>query len=223
VWVMIRRLAGKSPARRPQRSPAPEPLPAATIRIRPVQRFRRRFVLSYGMHHDDFDRALARHHGRIFTFATYLLSSRVEAEDVTQEVFVKLWRSGDAVPPERVGAWLLRVTRNACFDHLRRRRWQRRFTTVDPGDPPPDTASRAPGPEVLAAASELGRRLLESLARLGEPHRSIVILRHVEGLSCREIGEVVDMTEGSVRVALHRARRRLRDQLREAYDGAAIA
>jgi RNA polymerase sigma-70 factor (ECF subfamily) len=220
---MIRRLEGKSTGRRPQRHPAPEPLLAAAIRILLVKRFRLGFVLRYGMHHDDFDRALERHHGRIFTFATYLLSSRVEAEDVTQEVFVKLWRSGDAVPPERVGAWLLRVTRNACFDHLRRRRWQRRFTTVDQGDPPPDTASNAPGPEVLAAASELGRRLLEALVLLGEPHRSIVILRHVEGLSCREIGEVVDMTEGSVRVALHRARRRLRDQLREAYDGAAIA
>ena len=223
AWVMIRRLAGKSPARRPQRSPAPEPLPAAPIPVQLVKRFRRGFVLSDGMHDDDFDRALARHHGRIFTFATYLLSSRVEAEDVTQEVFVKLWRSGDAVPPERVGAWLLRVTRNACFDHLRRRRWQRRFTTAAQGDPPPETASDAPGPEVLAAASELGRRLLEALARLGEPHRSIVILRHVEGLSCREIGEVVDMTEGSVRVALHRARRRLREQLREVVDGAAIA
>ncbi len=46
--------------------------------------------------------------GRIFTFAAYLLSSREEAEDVTQEVFVKLWSSGDAVPPERLAAWLLR-------------------------------------------------------------------------------------------------------------------
>ncbi len=115
------------------------------------------------------------------------------------------------------------MTRNACFDHLRRRRWQRRLTTAAQGDPPPETASDAPGPEVLAVASELGRRLLEALARLGEPQRSIVILRHVEGLSCRDIGEIVDMTEGSVRVALHRARRRLREQLREVVDGAAIA
>jgi len=77
--------------------------------------------------------------------------------------------------------------------------------------------------EALATASELGQRLFEELGRLSEPQRSIVLLRHVEGLSCREIGEVVDMTEGSVRVALHRARRRLRDQLREVLDGAAIA
>lgn len=172
----------------------------------------------------DFDRAVASHQRRVFTLAAYLLSSRVEAEDVTQEVFVKLWHSGDPIPPARIEAWLLRVTRNACFDQLRRRRWQRRrFTAVTAGDPLMEAPSGAPGPEVVAAASELGRRVLEELGRLGEPQRSIVILRHVEGLSCREIGEVVEMTEGSVRVALHRARRRLRDQLREAYDGAAIA
>jgi RNA polymerase sigma-70 factor (ECF subfamily) len=175
------------------------------------------------MHDDDFDRAVARHQRRIYTFATYLLASSDEAEDVAQEVFVKLWRNRDAIPPERLEAWLLRVTRNACYDHLRRRRWQRRFVPAASVDTPTEVASGTPGPEVLATASELGRRLLQALGRLSEPQRSIVILRHVEGLSCRDIGEIVDMTEGSVRVALHRARRRLRDGLREVFDGAAIA
>jgi RNA polymerase sigma-70 factor (ECF subfamily) len=176
------------------------------------------------MQHDDFDRAVVRHQRRVFTLAAYLLSSRVEAEDVTQEVFVKLWNSGDSIPPERIGAWLLRVARNACFDQLRRWRWQRRRCPIAaPADRLAEAASEAPGPEVMTAASQLGRRLLEELGRLGEPQRSIIILRHVEGLSCREIGEVVEMTEGSVRVALHRARRRLRDRLREAHDNAAIA
>ena len=175
------------------------------------------------MHDDDFDRAVTLYQRRVFTFATYLLSSVDEAEDVTQEVLVKLWSSGDAVPLERLGAWLLRVTRNACLDQLRRRRWQRRFVPVAAADTGLELASGAPGPEVLATASQLGRRLIVGLGRLTEPQRSIVILRHVEGLSCREIGEIVEMTEGSVRVALHRARHRLRSELREVFDGAAIA
>jgi len=188
-----------------------------------VKRFVPGFVLFNGMHDDDFDRAVARHQRRVFTLATYLLSSADEAEDVTQEAFVRLWSSGRAVPSERLEPWLLRVTRNACLDRLRRRRWQRRIVPAAAADSAFEVASGAPGPEALATASELGQRLFEELGRLSEPQRSIVLLRHVEGLSCREIGEVVDMTEGSVRVALHRARRRLRDQLREVLDGAAIA
>jgi len=194
-----------------------------SLRATPLKRFRRRFVLFNGMHDDDFDWAVTLYQRRVFTFATYLLSSADEAEDVTQEVLVRLWSSGPAIPLERLGAWLLRVTRNACLDHLRRRRRQRRFVPVAAADTDLEVASRAPGPEVLATASQLGRRLIVGLGRLTEPQRSIVILRHIEGLSCREIGEIVDMTEGSVRVALHRARRRLRNELREVFDGAAIA
>jgi RNA polymerase sigma-70 factor, ECF subfamily len=175
------------------------------------------------MNHDSFDRALLHHQRRVFTFAAYLLSSTDDAEDVAQEVFVRLWRSGGAIPVDRLEAWLLRVTRNACIDRLRSRRWQRRLLAVGPADTELEVASGAPGPEMLATASELGRRLIDELGRLTEPHRSIVILRHVEGLSCRQIGEIVDMTEGSVRVALHRARKRLRNQLREVLDGAATA
>lgn len=173
------------------------------------------------MQTDEFERAVERHQRRIFTFARYLLSSGDDAEDVAQEVFVKLWHNGDRVAPDALEAWLLRVTRNACYDLLRRRRGRERVVVgVLQGDSLP-TASHAPDPEVLAASSQLGRRLIDELGRLAEPQRSIVILREIEGLSCRDIGKVVEMSEGSVRVTLHRARRLLRERLREVHHGAA--
>lgn len=173
------------------------------------------------MHSDDFEAAVERHQRRVFTFARYLLSNSEEAEDVAQEVFVKLWDKGDAIAPDSMEAWLLRVTRNACFDLLRRRRGRLKEVSHSEANSSLEVASTMPDPEILAASSQLGRRLLEALSMLAEPHRSIVILREIEGLSCREIGTIVDMTEGSVRVSLHRARRRLRDQLREVHHGAA--
>src|ERR1700709_2660151 len=63
-----------------------------------------------------------RYQPRGYSFPRYLLSSREEAEDVTQEVLLRLWRHRDGVDEERLGAWLLRVTRNACYDLLRKRR-----------------------------------------------------------------------------------------------------
>lgn len=171
--------------------------------------------MSYGMRSDELTAAVERFQRRVFTLARYLLSSREEAEDVAQEVFVRMWQSADAVPPEALEAWLLRVTRNACYDQLRRRRSRRRLLAVAAPGEPERVLSASPDPEVLACSSETGQRLVAALARLDEPQRSVIILREIEGLSCRQIGAIVDMTEGSVRVCLHRARRRLRDQLRE--------
>jgi RNA polymerase sigma-70 factor (ECF subfamily) len=57
-----------------------------------------------------------------WTVARYILKDAQEAEDATQEAFVKLWHNQDSIDPERVGAWLMKVTRNGCLDRLRRRK-----------------------------------------------------------------------------------------------------
>lgn len=64
---------------------------------------------------------------------------------------------------------------------------------------------------------------METIGSLREPQRSSIILREIQGLSYREIAQALDMTEATVRVTLHRARRSLREQLREAYHGATTA
>ena len=72
-----------------------------------------------------FEGLAERYQDRIFSFARYLLSNREEAEEVTQEVLIRLWRHQDGLDLERVGSWILRVTRNACYDLLRSRRSDR--------------------------------------------------------------------------------------------------
>ena len=76
-------------------------------------------------------------------------------------------------------------------------------------------ASGEPGPQERAEASDFRRRLLAALAEIGEPYKSIVILREVQGLPHREIGETLGIPEATVRVHLHRGRRRLRERLKE--------
>jgi len=162
-----------------------------------------------------FDAAVTQHSRRVFTLAVYLLGDREEAEDVTQVVLIQLWRKGHDVAPDRIGSWLVRVTRNACVDAIRRRGSGVRGVTDSHEDSLLEVASRIPGPECLAKSSQLGRRILAALERLSEPHRSVVILREVQGLSYREIGEALEMPMSNVRVTLHRGRRRLREELRE--------
>jgi RNA polymerase sigma-70 factor (ECF subfamily) len=163
-----------------------------------------------------FEDTAQRYQRRVYSFARYLLSSREEAEDVTQEVLLRLWRHRQGVDEERLGSWLLRVTRNACYDLLRKRRSEAAGLGMRLDDEErEEIASAEPGPQAQVEASDFRRRLLQALEDLGEPYKSVVILREVQGLPHREIGEALGIPEATVRVHLHRGRRKLRERLRE--------
>lgn len=165
-----------------------------------------------------FEDTAQKHRRRVYSFARYLLSNREEAEDVTQEVLLRLWRHQNGLDEERLGSWLLRVTRNACYDLLRKRRSD--SAVLPPGarfdgEKARQVASAEPDPQARAEATDFRRRLLAVLADLEEPYKSVVILREVQGLPHREIGEALGIPEVTVRVHLHRGRRKLRERLRE--------
>lgn len=159
--------------------------------------------------------AVERHRSRVFAFAYQVLSDREEAEDVTQEVLLKLWTHRGQVESERLGAWLRRVTRNACYDLLRRRRVRSIVTAGEDGELTDRAADRAPGPEAHARAAAFRRRLGGELARLPEAQRRAVVLREIRGLTYEEISRTLGVPLNTVRVHIHRGRRRLRERLQE--------
>jgi len=170
-----------------------------------------------------FESAVERHQRRIFSFAYYLLHNREEAEDVTQEVLLRLFHHRRRVEPERMGSWLLRVTRNACYDLLRQRRTRNRHTAEIDDEAAidlPDTST--PDPEVQAGSAAFRRDLQQGLRELAEPYRSVLILREIQGLKYQEIAEALEMPLNTVRVNLHRGRRNLRELLHEDYADATI-
>lgn len=153
---------------------------------------------------------------RVYRLARYSVGNREEAEDVTQEVLVRLWQHLDRVEPAGVWPWLVRVTRNAAIDALRRRGSYRAVVVEDPDD---TTAlrqpSRAPSPYLQAEAADFRRQLQEALREVAEPYRSVVILREIEQLQYEEIAAAMAMPLNTVKVYLHRGRRMLRAKLRE--------
>ncbi len=162
----------------------------------------------------EFQRLAREHGGRIYTFALHALRSHEDAEDVTQEVLVRLWRHRDNVDPTRIHAWVMRVARNLVIDVSRRQRMRSTIfadgTDVDLvcGEVA-DGTNRTDGTE----RSELRGLLEEAVAALEEPYRSIVIMREIQDRSYNEIAEAMAMPLGTVKVYLHRARRRLRERL----------
>lgn len=163
-----------------------------------------------------FQELVREYQHRIYNFACYCLGDRDEAQDVTQEVLLKLWRNLDRIDPPGVWPWLLRVTRNASIDALRKRGTYRALLEEDPeGETALQAPSRIPGPEALAEAADFQRQLTQALRELAEPYRSIVVLREIEDLHYDEIAAALDLPLNTVKVYLHRGRRMLRRRLQE--------
>jgi len=143
-----------------------------------------------------------------WTVARYILKDAQEAEDATQEAFVKLWNNQDDINPERVKPWLMKVTRNGCLDRLRRRRQNVEFDESH-------MAGNVSGPMQDVAAGEVGAWLKRAIAGLKEPYRSLVVLRDVNQHSYEEVAGMLELNLAQVKTYLHRARKQLREQLAE--------
>jgi len=163
-----------------------------------------------------FDTAVREHRDRVFGFAIHFLGNRAEAEDVTQDVFVRLWKNRRSVDPEMIQPWLLRVARNACVDVYRRLRLHRSLIS-DADGIAESVVAGTPGPDQWTDQQLFDERLTAALEELSEPQKSIVILRELQGFKYEEICEALELPMPTVKVYLHRARRVLRQQLNDIY------
>jgi len=188
------------------------------------------------MDRTSFTRLLHEHKDAVYGLAVQLLRNRDDAEDVVQEVFLKLWRKGDEVETASCGVWLMRVCRNACLDRFRRQRVRLRHTlgpaatvqgvrSTGDGEGQEDEDSfdlsdEGAGARRIEHETE-SHEVVAAMRELDEPQRSVILLREVHHLSYEEIAQVTGMSLGAVKVSLHRARRRVRHRLGEPMEARA--
>jgi RNA polymerase sigma-70 factor (ECF subfamily) len=153
----------------------------------------------------------------VYALSRRMLADPEEAADATQEVFVRVMRSVLGFRGESAfGTWLHRVTVNVCLTILRKRSKAREAGLVAGSTPfglPDDDSSLASGdplPDDIAATADLAARSEAALATLPEDARAVVVLRDIEGLSTKEVAELLGVTESVVKVRLHRAHAKLR-------------
>jgi RNA polymerase sigma-70 factor (ECF subfamily) len=155
--------------------------------------------------------ALVRLHADLaYRVALRVTGTPDDAADATQAALVSIWRHGADIPADRQRAWVSRVARNAALDLVRRRRIRPQPLAADVDL---DPVSPDPQPDAHAEAGDLRREIGAALDTLGEPFRSLVVLRDVEGLSYDEIADALTLPLTTVKVYLHRARARLRAAL----------
>ena len=165
---------------------------------------------------DPFRRLAEEYRDKVFNFAYYSLHSKEEAEDITQEVLVKLWQHAESVNPEKLTAWVMRVTRNAVIDTTRRHKSRGGVFAdgVDFDVAESLVAAGNAGPDTAARSREVRDALQRALSRVEEPYRSIVVMREIQEMSYSEIVDSLEMPLNTVKVYLHRGRRMLREALR---------
>jgi len=151
-----------------------------------------------------FEDLVRRHQRMVFSLAFHFLRDRAAAEEVAQDVFLRLHRHFDDVGSGKgVVFWLRRVTSNRCIDYAR----QRRFRLV--------SFDTAPEPAIEPQPRDplLSRRLRRLVGSLPRQSRMVVILRYQEDLMPEEIARILDAPVASVKSQLHRALRMLREKM----------
>jgi RNA polymerase sigma-70 factor, ECF subfamily len=153
---------------------------------------------------------------RVYSYAWYFLRHREDAEDVTQEAFVRFWRHCPATDDPGRRAWLTRVVHNLCVDADRRRRVRHTWTRPA-GEGELECKPGAADPLArLEAVQDQQRRhdvVAEALASLSAEVRGLVLLHYWQGLSLRDIARTLGLNESTVKVRVHRARRALKQGL----------
>jgi RNA polymerase sigma-70 factor (ECF subfamily) len=167
---------------------------------------------------DAFRVLVERHTNAVYRLACRMTGNAHDAEDVVQETFLRAFkRLDDFEARAQFGSWLHRIAANCSYDLLRARaREQARRLPAenDEGEPIEHTvASPAPGPERLAAGSELRRRVQAAMQRMSALERAAFTLRHLEGRSIAEIEQALGLDTSAAKQSIFRAVRKVRQTL----------
>lgn len=167
-----------------------------------------------------FERLLDQYEARVYRLALRYTDSVPDAEDVTQEIFLALYKSiGSFRGQSALGTWIYRVAMNHCLEYRRRKKpdnvplnEELMLVSSDWRDDPVQAADRR----------ELSERMEEAIGRLSPVHRDVILLHEMQGLTYQEVAAALDVPVGTVKSRLSNALRRLRELLGSyVYEGKA--
>jgi RNA polymerase sigma-70 factor (ECF subfamily) len=174
-----------------------------------------------------FEVLLTRHRGPIYTFVYRFVGDKAQAEDVLQEVFLRVIKGAAAYQRSaKFTTWLYTIARNLCVDAARRAKHRRMPSLDQPvdrsesdgaslGDFVPD---KGPAVDRQAIGTELRGRIERAVARLGDEQREVFVMREVLNLPFKEIADITGVPENTVKSRMRYALEKLREELQEFGD-----
>lgn len=160
------------------------------------------------MRSTEFKMLVVPYTARLFRMAFSLMKNKEEAEDLVQEVYLKLWKMRSELKEyNSIEALAVRMTRNLCLDHLRRRTVSQQAFQVEQQK----VVSLPDTPSEVMERSEREQMVRTVIDELPEPQRTLVHLRHLEDKEYEEIAEIMEMNVNTIRVSLSRARKQMKE------------
>ncbi len=175
--------------------------------------------------HESFGRLIERHQRRVFSIIYHLIRRRDDVEDIAQEIFIKAFQAIRGYNFESsFGTWLSRIAVNHCYDYLRRLRSSRVRYFWEVGDEArlrfearaEREGAKDLNPEDRTALKDFADKLLE---RAPADDRVILALKELEDFSVEEIAEILELNVSTVKVRLHRARKRMLQDVKRLREG----
>jgi RNA polymerase sigma-70 factor (ECF subfamily) len=164
-----------------------------------------------------FEDILLAYQDKIYNLCRYMLGNAHDAEDAAQDTFLKAYQALPKFRPEAsLYTWLYRIATNTCIDYKRKPVFESLFGASEEGERLiHDRVSDDPSPERLYQSKQMNQALQEGLARLSPKLRAVIVLLEIEGLSYEEIAETLDISLGTVKSRVARAREDLKKTMKK--------
>jgi len=170
---------------------------------------------------DAFEKLIEKYEKKVFNIALKLLGDYDDASETAQEVFLKIFRSLAGFKEQSsFSTWIYRITTNVCFDVLRKRK-NNNVVYIDEIIENEDEGMKRQIPqkgdsvEDIVEKKEIKEILNEAIQNLSEEHRTVLVLRDIQGFSYEDISEILNCPEGTVKSRLNRARKALKEILKD--------
>lgn len=159
-----------------------------------------------------FEELVLKYQDRIYNLCRHMLGNTSDAEDAAQDTFIKAYQKlKDFKPEASLYTWLYRIAVNTCLDYKKKPFFESLFMKADEDEEYiPEAVSEDPSPEKLYESKQLGLALRKGIGKLSLKLRTVIILKEIEGLSYEEIADILEVSTGTVKSRISRARDELK-------------
>ena len=166
-----------------------------------------------------FEELILKHEKIVYNLALRMMNHSEDAKDISQEVFLKAYRSlSNFDERSAFSTWIYRITHNTCIDEMRKRKGKQNYSLEEEleneeGSMQRQIADEGDTPEESLLREEQKSEILQALDSLSEEHKAAIVLRDVKGLSYEEIAEILELSLGTVKSRISRARNQLKIEI----------